>query len=102
MNEPDSMNVEDQIDERMLADVALVVEALAAFAGRPETLDTRRERRAWELLAVLRTTSTRRRATCSESGCISSRECCERTDLCQVWPRYLARGAPVDVHWLLQ
>ena len=53
VNEPDSMDIEAQIDEQTLVDVALVVEALAAFAGRPDTLDTRRERRAWELISGL-------------------------------------------------
>ena len=52
-DEPASMDIEEQIDEQMLADVALVVECLAAFAGRPDTLDTRRERRAWELISGL-------------------------------------------------
>lgn len=52
-DEPVSMDIEGQIDEQTLADVALVVECLAAFAGRPETLDTRRERRAWELISGL-------------------------------------------------
>ena len=53
VNEPDSMNIDAQIDERTLADVALVIEALVAFAGRPGTLETRRERRAWELISGL-------------------------------------------------
>ena len=52
-DEPASMDIEAQIDEATLADVALVVEALAAFAGHPESLDTRRERRAWELISGL-------------------------------------------------
>ena len=52
-DEPASMDFEEQIDEQTLADVALVVEALAAFAGYPESLDTRRERRAWELISGL-------------------------------------------------
>lgn len=47
------MSIEEQTDEQALADVALVVEALAAFAGRPESLETPRERRAWELISGL-------------------------------------------------
>ena len=42
-----------EIDEQTVADTALVVEALAAFAGPPENLETRRERRAWELISSL-------------------------------------------------
>ena len=33
--------------------MALVVEALAALAGHPESLETRRERRAWQLISGL-------------------------------------------------
>ena len=35
------------IDEQTVADTALVVEALAAFAGPPDDLKTRRERRGF-------------------------------------------------------
>ena len=42
-----------RIDEQTIADTALIVEALAAFAGSPENLETRRERRAWELISTL-------------------------------------------------
>ena len=52
-NDFSSMAIDEQIDEQVLADVALVVEALAAFAGRPDRLDTQRERRAWELISSL-------------------------------------------------
>ena len=34
-------------------DTALVVEALAALVGSPDSLDTHRERRAWELISTL-------------------------------------------------
>ena len=51
--ESDSIDIKKQIDEQTLADVALVVEALSAFAGHPGTLETRRERRAWELISGL-------------------------------------------------
>ena len=53
VNEPDSMDSGGQIDEQTLADVALVVEALVAFAGRPDTLDAHRDRRAWQLITGL-------------------------------------------------
>jgi hypothetical protein len=42
-----------RIDEQTIADTALLIEALAAFAGSPENLETRRERRAWELISTL-------------------------------------------------
>ena len=41
------------IDEQTIADTALVVEALAAFAGPPDDLETHHERRAWELISTL-------------------------------------------------
>ena len=41
------------IDEQTVADTALVVEALAVFAGPPENLETHHERRAWELISSL-------------------------------------------------
>ena len=41
------------IDEQTVADTALVVEALAAFAGSPDDLETYHERRAWELISSL-------------------------------------------------
>jgi hypothetical protein len=53
MDEFSAGDGETRIDERTLADIALVVEALAAFAGRPESLETSRERRAWELISGL-------------------------------------------------
>jgi hypothetical protein len=40
-------------DHQLLADTALVVEALAAFAGNPCELKTLRKRRAWELISEL-------------------------------------------------
>lgn len=43
----------DHSERQTLADTALVVEALAAFAGNPATLETHRERRAWELISTL-------------------------------------------------
>lgn len=42
-----------RIDKRTLADVALIVEALAVLAGHPEELETRRKRRAWQLISGL-------------------------------------------------
>jgi hypothetical protein len=41
------------IDEQTVADTALVVEALAAFAGPPSDLETHHQRRAWELISSL-------------------------------------------------
>jgi hypothetical protein len=41
------------IDDQTVADTALVVEALAAFAGPPADLETHHERRAWELISNL-------------------------------------------------
>ena len=41
------------IDEQTVADTALVVEALAAFAGSPDDFETYHERRAWELISTL-------------------------------------------------
>ena len=38
---------------RILADTALVIEALAAFAGHPGELKTPRQRRAWVLISDL-------------------------------------------------
>lgn len=52
MADSDSMNAES-INQETLADVVLVVEALAAFAGHPSDLETHRERRAWELVSGL-------------------------------------------------
>lgn len=43
----------DGIDEQTVADTALIVEALAAFAGPPDDLETYHERRAWELISSL-------------------------------------------------
>jgi hypothetical protein len=42
------------IDDRVVADTALVVEALAAFAGPADDLETYHERRAWELITTCR------------------------------------------------
>lgn len=53
MDEPDPTHSFAGIDDRTVADTALVVEALAALAGPPENLETRRERRAWELISSL-------------------------------------------------
>lgn len=41
------------IDEQTVADTALVVEALAAFAGARDDLETYHERRARELISTL-------------------------------------------------
>lgn len=41
-----SAETAERINEAAIRDVALVVEALAAFAGPPGELETRRERRA--------------------------------------------------------
>ena len=46
-NDPGPMTPLSGIDEQTIADTALIVEALAAFAGSPESLETRRVRRAW-------------------------------------------------------
>ena len=43
----------ERVNEATFRDVALVVEALAAFAGPPGELETQRERRAWELISAL-------------------------------------------------
>ncbi len=43
----------EQCDQQTLADTALVVEALAAFAGHPGELETPRQRRAWTLISGL-------------------------------------------------
>lgn len=43
----------ERINEATFRDIALVVEALAAFAGPPGELETQRERRAWELISDL-------------------------------------------------
>lgn len=53
MAEFESMNLPEGIDDQTVADTALVVEALAAYAGLPEKHETRRERRAWELISLL-------------------------------------------------
>jgi N-methylhydantoinase A/oxoprolinase/acetone carboxylase beta subunit len=52
-NNPGPTSPLSGIDEQTIADTALIVEALAAFAGPSENLDTRRERRAWELISTL-------------------------------------------------
>jgi hypothetical protein len=46
-------NALDGIDDQTIADTALVVTALAAFAGPPADLETNHERRAWELISNL-------------------------------------------------
>jgi hypothetical protein len=43
----------DGINDQTVADTALVVEALAAFAGPPADLETYHQRRAWELISSL-------------------------------------------------
>jgi hypothetical protein len=46
-------NTLGSIDDQTIVDTALVVEALAAFAGPPADLETHHERRAWELISSL-------------------------------------------------
>ena len=53
MDESDLITSPAGIDDRTVADTALLIEALAAFAGPPDDLETRRERRAWELISTL-------------------------------------------------
>jgi hypothetical protein len=53
MQDRTSSTALDGIDEQTVADTALVVEALAAFAGPPDDLETHHERRAWELISTL-------------------------------------------------
>lgn len=43
----------EHADRQLLTDTALVVEALAAFAGHPGELKTPRQRRAWTLISAL-------------------------------------------------